>query len=196
MMVRQVEDMKGISQCLPVTHLLFFRSEKTLYTAFRGFQGMAVAAATTILTATSISMATVVASLVMGAIIGLIELFFVHADERGMGWLAHGFHALPVAMLLTFIAMHIQIIYPYVGLGTNPSPWIDGGLRVVIGLIAAFKVKGSAAIIKGHNSIGEKLPHALLIGALIAGSPYIYVFIQPFLPAWAGGISAAKAATP
>lgn len=139
-----------------------------------------------VLEATGASMETIIASLVMGAIIGLVELFFVHADERGLGWMSHGLHALPVAMVLTFVAMHIHMVYQYIGLA-NASVWVDGGLRAVLGLIAAFKVKSAAAVIQGHNSVGEKLGHALIVGALIAASPYIYVFIGPMLPAWLGG---------
>ena len=41
-------------------------------------------------------------------------------------------------------------------------------LRVALGLIAAFKVKSAAAVIQGHSNVGEKLSHALIIGALIA----------------------------
>jgi hypothetical protein len=141
-----------------------------------------------VLEATGASMETIVASLLMGAIIGLVELFFVHADERGLGWMSHGLHALPVAMVLTFVAMHIHMVYPYVGLA-NASVWVDAGLRTVLGLIAAFKVKSAAAVIQGHNSVGEKLGHALIVGALIAASPYIYVFIAPMLPAWLGGMN-------
>lgn len=134
---------------------------------------------------TGVGSASLLAALFMGAIIGLIELFFVHADERGLGWMSHGLHALPVAMIFTFVAMHISLVYPYIGLA-NANAWVDAGLRVVLGLIAAFKVKSAAAVIQGHSSVGESLPHALIIGALIAASPYIYVFIAQagVLPAW------------
>lgn len=142
-----------------------------------------------VLAETSISMSTIVASLVMGAIIGLIELFFVHADERGLGWVSHGLHALPVAMVLTFIAMHIHLVYPYLPGLKDGNVAIDVGLRVVLGLIATFKVKAAAAVIQGHNSVGEKLGHAFIVGALIAASPYIYVLIAPVLPVWLGGVT-------
>jgi hypothetical protein len=135
----------------------------------------------------NIGMASILASLFMGAIIGLVELFFVHADERGLGWLSHGLHALPVAMLFTFVAMHVSLLYQleFLGFMSEGIVW-DAVLRVLIGLIAAFKVKSAAAVIQGHNSVGEKLGHALIIGALIAASPYIYVLIAQsgILPSW------------
>ena len=123
-------------------------------------------------------------ALVMGVIIGLIELFFVHADERGLGWLAHGFHALPVAIILTFIGMNVEPFFALIGYPITANVWIEAGVRVVLGIIAVVKVKGAAAVIQGHNSVGEKLPHALIIGALIATSPYIWNFLIPVLPAW------------
>jgi hypothetical protein len=138
-------------------------------------------------------------ALVMGAAIGLIELFFVHADERGLGWLSHGLHALPVAMVLTFVAMNIDW---FLGLfnwsfAENMSGaarlWAEGGVRFIIGIVAAIKVKTAAAVIQGHNSVGEKLGHALIIGALIAASPYIWQFAAPMLPHWLSGMEPIKA---
>jgi hypothetical protein len=137
-------------------------------------------------------------ALIMGAIIGLIELFFVHADEQGLGWLSHGLHALPVAIGFTFFAMNVDFLLSLVGLAAKVKAniWIEAGIRVIIGLIAAFKVKAAAAVIQGHNSVGEKLGHALVIGALIAASPYIWAFIVAanILPRWLSGVPAAKIA--
>lgn len=134
-----------------------------------------------------------VPSLIMGGIIGLIELFFVHADERGLGWLGHGLHALPVAIIFTFISMNLAFAAGLVGFDLLESFWIDLGLRVLIGIIAALKVKSAAAIVKGHNTVGEKLGHALIVGALIAASPYIWPFLAPILPAYLGGTGGASA---
>lgn len=126
-------------------------------------------------------------ALLMGGIIGIIELIFVHADERGLGWLSHGLHALPVAMLFTFVAMNLEFAASLANFSLQSNFWIDIGVRTVIGLVAAFKVKAAAAVVKGHNSVGEKLGHALIIGALIAASPYIWGFIAPLVPAFLGG---------
>lgn len=129
----------------------------------------------------------------MGAAIGLIELFFVHADERGLGWLSHGLHALPVAMAFTFFAMNVDFFLHLVGFSLKTNIWIEAGVRVVLGLVAAIKVKSAAAVIQGHNSVGEKLGHALIVGALIAASPYIWAFVAPMLPAWLTGMAPVKA---
>lgn len=121
-------------------------------------------------------------ALAMGVVIGLVELFFVHADERGLGWLSHGLHTLPTAFIFTFIAMNLEYAASLAGFILGDRLAIDIGLRVVIGLIATFKVKAAAAIVSGRNAVGEKLWHALIVGALIAASPYIWQFIEPFAP--------------
>ncbi len=136
-----------------------------------------------------------VPALIMGGVIGLIELFFVHADEQGLGWLSHGFHTLPIAIILTLIAMNLGWAAGLVGLNLQQNFWVDLGLRIVVGLVATIKVKGAAAIVKGHNSVGEKLGHAFVIGALIAASPYIWGFITPMVPAALGGGQATNATT-
>ena len=118
----------------------------------------------------------------MGLLIGLVELFFVHADEKGLGWLSHGLHALPTAIIFTFIAMNLAFAANLVGFALKESVALNIGLRVLIGIIAAFKVKAAAAIVTGKNAVGEKLSHALIVGALIAASPYIWVAIEPVLP--------------
>ncbi|MFT4249757.1 MAG: hypothetical protein ACMXYD_00105 [Candidatus Woesearchaeota archaeon] len=124
----------------------------------------------------------IVPALVMGVVIGLVELFFVHMDEKGLGWLSHGLHALPTAFIFTFIAMNLPFAASLVGLTLGSNLGIIIALQVVIGLVAAFKVKAAAAIVTGRNAVGEKLSHALIVGALIAASPYIWPFLEPFIP--------------
>lgn len=126
-----------------------------------------------------------VAPIVLGLIIGLIELFFVHADESGLGWLGHGLHALPATIIFTFISMNAAWVIGLIGLSL-PGWLTNIVVPVVIGLVAAIKIKAAAAIAKG-GTVGEKLYHALIIGALIAAAPFIWPFIagMGFLPSWA-----------
>jgi hypothetical protein len=123
-------------------------------------------------------------AIVMGSLIGLIELFFVHMDERGLGWLSHGLHALPIAFAFTFVAMNLSYAANLVGFALHETFWVDLGLRAGLGVVAAIKVKSAAAIVKGHNSVGEKMSHALIVGALIAASPYLWELVAPLMPGW------------
>ena len=124
------------------------------------------------------------APLVMGALIGLLELIFVHSDEQGMGWLVHGFHAVLVAWILVFISMNIGPVFALVGYPLEESFWLDLAIRVIIGIVATIKVKSAAAIAGKASSFGEKFWHAIVIGILIAIVPYVWPFIEPFIPAW------------
>lgn len=123
-------------------------------------------------------------AIAMGVFIGLVELFFVHADERGLGWLSHGLHTLPTAFIFTFVAMNLGYAADLVGVSLAQNFWLDIGIRAVIGLVAAIKVKAAAAIVSGKNAVGEKLSHALIVGALIAASPYLWQLVAPFAPDW------------
>lgn len=120
-----------------------------------------------------------IAPAVVGLVIGLIELFFVHADENGMGWLGHGLHALPTAMIFTYISMNVPATLQFIETqgGITIPLWLGTFLvPIVIGIIAAIKVKAAAAIAKG-GTVGESMIHALIIGALIAVAPFVWFYL-------------------
>jgi len=123
-------------------------------------------------------------ALIMGIVIGLVELFFVHADEKGMGWLKHGSHAVVAAMVLVFISMNIGPVSAMAGYPLEESFWLNLGVRVLLGIIATVKVKSAAAIAGKASSFGEKFSHALIVGILIAVAPYAWPFVQPLVPSW------------
>ncbi len=119
-----------------------------------------------------------VPALIMGIIIGFIELVFVHSDEVGMGWFHHGMHALPFAMIFVFISMNISYVYGLINLEYTAMWQVDLIVRAFIAVIAMFKVAGAAAVV---GKVGEKWYHTLILGALIMAAPYIWDFIGPFI---------------
>jgi hypothetical protein len=128
-------------------------------------------------------------ALVMGLIIGLVELFFVHRDERGMGmaWIGHGLHTIPFAIIFVFISMNVQFVLDLVGLSGLGGGLVVLGVRVLVAIVAMAKIAGAAAIAPGAKGIGEKLPHTLIIGALVFAAPYMWDMflrdiIAPHLP--------------
>lgn len=128
-----------------------------------------------------------VAPAVVGVIISLIEMFFVMQDEGGMHPLAHGLHAVPTCMLFTYISMNAPFFGSYLAVNLGWSFFASTTVSmvvipIVIGLVAAIKVKSAAAIVGGHGSIGEKLPHALIIGALIAAAPFVWPLVAGVVP--------------
>jgi len=107
--------------------------------------------------------------LVIGVILGLLEMIFVHQDEAGMGWLKHGIHALPTMLIFIFIAMNITWVESL--LGWQDKLWLTIGIRVLIGIIAAVKIKGAAAV---AGRVGENWPHVLIIATLVVVAPFIW----------------------
>jgi hypothetical protein len=107
--------------------------------------------------------------LVIGLILGFIELIFVHKDEAGMGWLKHGLHALPTMFIFIFISMNIDYVVTLIGV--TPATWMTIAIRALIGIIAAAKISAAAAV---AGRVGEKLPHTLIIAALVMVSPFIW----------------------
>jgi hypothetical protein len=120
--------------------------------------------------------------LVMGVVLGILELIFVHSDEAGMGWFKHGMHAIPIMLILIAISFNIGPVSALVGYPLEESLWLNLGVRVLLGIIATIKVKSAAAIAGKAGSFGEKFWHALVIGILIAASPYIWPLVQPMVP--------------
>ena len=109
----------------------------------------------------------------MGLVIGAVELFFVHADEKGLGWLSHGLHALPVMMLFIFISMNINYALGLIGYAWLQGLWVEIAVRVLVGLIAMAKIASAAAI---AGNVGEKKIHVLIVGVLVMAAPYLWEF--------------------
>ncbi|MBU1974832.1 MAG: hypothetical protein KKG59_00335 [Nanoarchaeota archaeon] len=121
-------------------------------------------------------------AVLLGLAISLMELIFVHQDERGMGWLAHGLHAIPVTMLFTFITMNVPFAMSFVPI--TYAAWMKHIVIVVIGLIAIAKILAAAAI---AGRVGEKKIHGMIIGLMIIVAPYAWEFVLadivgPMLP--------------
>jgi hypothetical protein len=113
----------------------------------------------------------IVPVIVIGLILGILELIFVHQDEAGMGWLTHGLHAIPVMFIFVFISMNVQFVLSLLGDKAKVATWMVIGVRVLVGIIAAVKIKGAAAV---AGRVGENWPHVLIIAALVVVAPFIW----------------------
>ena len=107
--------------------------------------------------------------LVIGIILAVLEIIFVHQDEGGMHPLAHALHAVPVMFIFIFISMNISYVLGLIGMTDNQ--WVDIGVRVVVGILAMIKIAAAAAV---AGRVGEKLPHTIAIGVLVMVSPYLW----------------------
>jgi hypothetical protein len=118
-------------------------------------------------------------ALFMGAILSLIEIYFVAKDEAGMHWLKHALHALPAMFIFTFIAMNTPFVLSLANLDATLAFVIIA--QVIVGVVAMVKVKAAASI-TGKGGVGESNIHVFIIGALIAASPYIWMYgLEPLI---------------
>ena len=124
-------------------------------------------------------------AIIMGILIGLIEVVFVHSDEAGMGWFTHALHALPFTMAFVFISMNISFVLGLLNLAITANWYVELGIRVLIGIIAMAKIASAAAI---AGKVGERWYHTLIIGVIIILAPYGWDVMAPYvghlLPTW------------
>ena len=118
-------------------------------------------------------------ALIIGCILALIEMIFVHSDEIGMGWFMHGLHAVPFTILFVFINMNVTWALAFMPGKLTASFWVVLGVRAGIAIIGMLKISAAAAI---AGRVGERFHHTLIIGALIFAIPYIWDLIGPSMP--------------
>ena len=121
----------------------------------------------------------IIPALIVGCIIGLVEMMFVHSDEIGMGWFMHGLHAFPFTVLFTFISMNISWALGIMPFSVPGGFFGDFAIRAVIAIIAMLKIQTAAAI---AGRVGERFHHTFIIGVLIFLSGYVWPYIAPFVP--------------
>lgn len=132
----------------------------------------------------------IVPPVVTGLIIGLYEIILIHRDVTiGTHRFGHSVHALIFAVVACVLSFNVPLVYLLI-------PQLKGifiigsevGVRVVLGIVMTAKIHGVSAALKGSGmstaGLQETWFHSLLIGALTAASPYLFPFVQPFLPKW------------
>ncbi len=116
----------------------------------------------------------IIPPLLFGLVLGFLELYFLSADERGMHWLQHGLHAIPIMIVFTFISFNISWVFSLINFTDNSM--IDLGARALIGLIALVKIKAAASI-TGKGGVGESWTHVMIIVALLIAGPYLWILV-------------------
>jgi len=113
-------------------------------------------------------------AIALGIVIGIVEFGFVHADEPGGIGFGHAFHALPWAIAAVFISMNIPFVLGLLKINVAENFTLDLLIRVGIAVASMIKIQMAAAIGRG---VGEKIPHTIMIGALIFAAPYLWDFV-------------------
>ncbi len=134
---------------------------------------------------------TIWAAIFWGMVVGIYELFAVHADENfaGFRWVSHGLQCAFFSFLFVFIVMNTGWFLGKVPvLAGIPFASFYGYLpvRVLIGLIAMFKIQAASVVVRGGGRLaargmGEHLSHTFIAGLLIIFAPEIMGFIWPVL---------------
>ena len=127
---------------------------------------------------------TIIPALVIGLIIGILEIIFVYKDVPRR-WVSNSFHAFIFAIFFVFINMNLE--YVFILFNWN-LPFPIFYIYLLIGLVAFIKIYGAIRIKMPENedprrriSFGGRFIHTLVIALLIAASPYIWKFIGPFI---------------
>lgn len=115
-------------------------------------------------------------ALILGIIIGFIELLFIHADQnfRGSHWIGHALHATGFSFLFIFISMNIDYV---LGLVNLSFPYQDIVVRGLVAIVAFIKISGAAA--GAGKVVREKMVHIIVVVALITAAPFLWDFLQP-----------------
>ena len=136
---------------------------------------------------------TILPAVTSTVIIGFYELILIHRDEnyRGSHWLGHGLHTfIPI-----FFGLLISFNVPFFlqQFGASIPMWMQNEIviRGLITVIIAAKVYTLSAVVPGARGRGmhESIIHTIVVGGLVAIAPYIWPFLAPFLPVWAGGFT-------
>ena len=132
----------------------------------------------------------------LGIILGLYELFLIHADMsfRGSHWFGHGLHAIVIMMIALFITMNTDYFLAVTGLIDSGIPLITNALivRIAVGIILNIKIHATSALAKGtlaSRGLAEHWTHTIILSALVVIAPYVWPFIAPIVPSYLGGIA-------
>jgi hypothetical protein len=126
-----------------------------------------------------------------GIILGLYELFLIHADENfsGSHWFGHGFQAVGFMIVAIFFVMNVEYAMKITGFSTLGIPiWLKNPLtfQILIGIILNIKIHSVSAVIHTQGvaarGLAEHWSHTLLVSALVVIVPYAHQFIGQFLP--------------
>jgi hypothetical protein len=129
----------------------------------------------------------------LGIILGLYELFAIHADMnfRGSHWFGHGLHAVAFMMVTLFIVLNINYFYEIAGVmnwglpAWVTNPWV---FRAIVGLILNIKMHATSSLARGGSGLAarglaEHWTHTTLISCCFT----IILAYSSIIPASMGG---------
>lgn len=126
----------------------------------------------------------VFAPIIMGALIGLVDIAFMVKDLSGdaKSTISHGLGAMGYLIGLSFVAFNIELATNSGFLPTFFQNQI--AVLAILALIAAAIVHAKSAVFARSRGPGthETWIHSIVIGILVAASPFIWPLISGYLP--------------
>ena len=125
----------------------------------------------------------IIGAVIMGILVRILDIVFMVTDLSGdaKSTITHGLSSMIYLIALCFAALNIEFI---VGMGL-PSFLSNQIIMLgLLGVIAVIIVHAKSAVFSRARGPGthERWAHSLVIGVLVATTPYIWPFIQTVLP--------------
>jgi len=138
---------------------------------------------------------TIMPAIISGLVIGIYEIILVHRDVTiPTHRFGHALHAMIYALIASFAVFNVPFVF-HIFPQIASVPFIGSviGFRVLIGVISMIKIHGVSAALKGAgmatHGMRETWFHSMMVAGLVIVAPYVWPFIAPYLPPWAGGTS-------
>jgi len=126
----------------------------------------------------------IIAPLIMGVIAGIIDIGFMIKDLSGdaKSTIGHGVGAMTYLIAFSFIAFNIELA---TNSGYLPKFFQNQiAVLIILALITAAVVHAKSAVFAKSRGPGthETWLHSIILGVLVAASPFIWPLIEGYLP--------------
>ncbi|RZD30953.1 MAG: hypothetical protein CXT77_03305 [uncultured DHVE6 group euryarchaeote] len=126
----------------------------------------------------------IVAPIIMGVIAGIIDIGFMVKDLSGdaKSTIGHGVGAMTYLIAFSFVAFNIELATNSGFLPTFFQNQI--AVLIILALITATVVHAKSAVFAKSRGPGthETWLHSIILGVLVAASPFIWPLIEGYLP--------------
>ena len=126
----------------------------------------------------------IVAPIIMGVVAGIIDIGFMVKDLSGdaKSTIGHGVGAMTYLIAFSFIAFNIELA---TNSGYLPKFFQNQiAVLIILALITAAVVHAKSAVFAKSRGPGthETWLHSIILGVLVAASPFIWPLIEGYLP--------------
>jgi len=126
----------------------------------------------------------IIAPIIMGVIAGIVDIAFMVKDLSGdaKSTIGHGLGAMTYLIGLSFVAFNIELA---TNSGYLPVFFQNQiAVLIILALVTAVIVHAKSAVFARSRGPGthETWIHSIILGVLVAASPFIWPLLKGFLP--------------